>query len=275
MDGELGWTVLLRDGVPKDWARAARVVLDAMASPAITAGDVNRAVRMGRGFVDLPMTSATSERVAAALCAAGLEARGLRWAECEASEPPLRVKRLDFEGPEAAPGMPWARVQVLHTVVAAPAPFFLPPEVNPSTRTAGVVARGVSWGAVALGIPLLDEAASAVGKFTDSLGEPVAPGGGTPELVVELLGLWAPRVQLAVSEFQHEVVPGPPATGTRARLAKLLAAIVARAPKARLEGVTTQALRRELLEGQKPLPASDHKRQVSAWLTASRLWPPS
>jgi hypothetical protein len=137
------------------------------------------------------------------------------------------------------------------------------------------VAKGVSLGAIALGIPLVDGAAAAVGQFTDALDQPLAAGGGTPELVVELLGLWAPRVHLPVMDFQHDCVPGPPATGVRARLAKLLAAVLEKAPRARREGWTEKALARGDLGGMRPLPSGDHKRLVSAWLTALRLWPPA
>ncbi|GMU59430.1 MAG: hypothetical protein AMXMBFR34_11930 [Myxococcaceae bacterium] len=268
-----GWTVLMRGGVPKDWARAAEAVLGAMPSAGLTRADANRAVRMGQGFVDLPLAQDASERVAEALSAQGVEARGLRWAECEAAEVPLRARRVDFGGEEAVPGLPWARVQLVHVALAEPTPFFLPPEVNESTRLLGRVATGVGLGASALDLPGVGEAAGAVGKLADALGLPVTPSDRAPELLIELLGLWAPRVQLPVTDFQHETVPGEPIIGSRPRLARLLSLVLEKAPRARRLGCVEEALSQRALDGVRPLPAGDHKRLVSALLTATRLWP--
>jgi hypothetical protein len=272
-DGATGWTVLLRDGVPSAWMPAAQAVVHALASPRFTPGDVNRAVRMGQGFVDLPLSDEQAGQVASALSAVGVEARALRWAECEPAEVPLRVTRVDFEGAEAVAGLRWDAVHVVHVVLAEPAPFFLPPDVSATTRSAGRVATGVSLGAKALGLDAVGDAASAVRGAADVLSQPIAPSAGAPELLIELLGLWAPRVHLSVDTFQHERVPGPPVPGGRARLAKLLTAVLERAAAARRLGWVDQALARAPTAGLKPLPASEHKRLVSAWLTARRLWP--
>jgi hypothetical protein len=271
-EGATGWTVLLRDGVPTAWMPVAQLVLRGFASPRLTAGDVNRAVRMGQGFVDLPMTSDVAERVAVTLVENGVEARALKWSECEPAGVPLRVPRVDFAGPEVTPGLPWDRVHVVHLVLAESAPFFLPPEVNSTTRSAGRIASGVSLGARALGLDTVGDAAGFVSNAADVLDQPISPTQGPPQVIVELLGLWAPRVHLAVDTFQHDSVPGPPANGSRARLAKLLSALLARAAGARRVGWIEQALARAAVEP-KPLPASEHKRLVSAWLTARRVWP--
>ena len=83
----------------------------------------------------------------------------------------------------------------------------------------------------------------------------------------------APRVHLPLETFQHACVPGEPGQGRRARLAKLLAAVLARVPSAKRAGWTDDGLAKRTLDGGKALPAHEHRRLVSAWLTAKRTWP--
>jgi hypothetical protein len=64
--------VLFRDGAPKDWQRAARV-LD-LASPTLSRGDATRACRLGHGLVSSELSKAEAEEAARALTEAGFTA---------------------------------------------------------------------------------------------------------------------------------------------------------------------------------------------------------
>lgn len=90
--------------------------------------------------------------------------------------------------------------------------------------------------------------------------------------MVELLGLWAPRIHLPVERFESGSLPAV-SGGRRERCAGLLRALIAKCPRAWQRGLVTQALNRAVLDGAPPLAAHDHKRLVRAWLTSERLWP--
>jgi hypothetical protein len=64
--------VLFRDGPPKDWQRAARV-LD-LASPTLSRSDATKACRLGHGLVSSALPKAEAEEAARALTKAGFPA---------------------------------------------------------------------------------------------------------------------------------------------------------------------------------------------------------
>lgn len=262
-----GWTVIFRDGAPAAWQQIAQHVV-AAGRGRFTPGDANRGVRFGNGFLDLVLEGeAEARRIEQALTAAGIDARALHWTECEAADPPTRHTRLALEGDELVPGLPARSVQFIHLVLAQSAPFFLPPEVNAATQSVHRIAGVVN----VLG---LDDSGAA-GLVTKATGKMMNPGAATtsaPELVVELCGLWAPRVHLPVDSFEYAGLPGATG-GRRERLGKLLEALVARLPRAKQRGFVEDALARRSLDGLRPLPTSDHRRLVMAWLTSLRLWP--
>ncbi len=269
-DAATGWTVLFRDGVPTDWQGASKQVLHACAGR-FTAADATRAIRQGQGFLDLLVSPDEATRIERALGETGFVARALPWRECEAADTPVRHTRIDLEAADAVPEFPWGRVEFLHLVLTQGAPFFLPPERLDSTKSAQRIATAVGVGVQLLGLEDFG-AANAVKHATGQLLTPGASKASAPELVIELCGLWTPRVHLAVDGFEFACVPGAQG-GRRVRLAKLLEALVAKAPRARRLGLVERALAQTSLDGLKPLASHDHRRLVMAWLTARRLWP--
>lgn len=266
-----GWTVLFRDGAPATWPQAAQQVVRA-GGARFTLGDATRAVRFGQGFLALLLEAEEAARIEQALTEDGLTVRALRWSDCEAAEPPVRYPRVALDSEEVVPGLPWKSVHYLHLVRAESAPFFLPPEANEATKSAHRVAGVVGLGVEALG---LDDfgVAQAVKQATGQAMSPGAATNSAPELVVELCGLWAPRVHLPVDTFEYGCVPEARG-GRRERLGKLLEALLARAPGARPRGLVEEALARKPLDSHRPVPSSDHRRLVMGWLTSLRLWPP-
>lgn len=264
-----GWTVLFRDGVPRDWQRAAEAV--SRASPRILRADATRAVRMGQGFLELLLEEPEALAIEAALKTAGLEARAITWVECERAEPAMRVTRLTRDAAELVAGFPFPRVDVVHVVRAEPAPFFLPPPVSEGLHTANHVAGLVSSGVKLLGVED-GGLSSALAKATNAAMATAPPSTSQPELVIELLGLWAPRVHLPVDTFEYSTlgITG----GRRARLAALLGFVLSKAPTARRFGLVGQVLAQQHVDDQRPMPQAEHRRFVMAQLTARRLWPP-
>lgn len=264
-----GWTVLFRDGVPHDWQRAAEAV--SQATPRIVRADATRSVRMGQGFLELLLEEPEAVEIETSLKTAGLEARAISWAECERAEPAMRVTRLSLESSELVAGFPFSRVDVVHVVRAEPAPFFLPPPTSEALHTANRVAGLMSSGVGLLGI---DDGglSSALEQATDAAMTPTLPVTSQAELVIELLGLWAPRVQLPVDTFEYATlgITG----GSRSRQAALLEFVLAKTPTARRFGLIEQVLGRQHVDGHRPMPQADHRRFVMAQLTARRLWPP-
>lgn len=262
------WTVLFRDGVPRDWQRAAEAVV--RATPRILRADATRAVRMGQGFLDLLLEESEALAIETSLKQAGLEARAISWAECERAEPAMRVTRLTHDT-EIVSGFPFARVDMVHVVLAEPAPFFLPPPTSDALHTANRVAGMVSSGVGLLG---LDDGgfSSALAKATDAAMATAPPATSQPELVIELLGLWTPRVHLPVDTFEYATLGA--SGGRRARMSALLQFVVSKAPHARRFGLVEQVLAQQHVDGQRPMPLADHRRFVMAQLTARRLWPP-
>ncbi len=264
-----GWTVLFRDGVPRDWQRAAEAVTQA--SPRILRADATRSVRMGQGFLDLLLEESEAAAIEASSKRAGLESRAISWAECERAEPAMRVTRLKREATELVADFPFSRIDAVHVVRAEPAPFFLPPPISEGLHSANRVAGLVSTGVNLLG---LEDGglSSALEKVTDAARTPAAPTTSQPELVIELLGLWAPRVQLPVDTFEYATlgITG----GRRARMAALLDFVLSKAQGARRLGLVEQVLALQHVDGHRPMPQADHRRFVMAQLTARRLWPP-
>lgn len=259
-----GWTVVFRDGAPHDWSRASQAI--ASGSRFLPA-DAARAVRQGQGFVDLVMEEAESREVEAALTRVGLASRALRWSECEPAETPTRCKALALDAEEVLPGFPFARVEVVHLVFAQSAPFFLPPTATEAAHTANRVATLVATGVNVLGLEDLGMANAA--KSATEVDLASAPAStSAPEWVVEVLGLWAPRVHVPV-----DAISMPGVQGRRARLAAFLEKLLTRAPAARRVGPVDDALKRVSLDGLRPTQAVDHRRLVMALLTARRLWP--
>lgn len=265
-----GWTIIFRDGVPREWQRAAQEIVRA-GEARFTLSDATRAVRLGNGFLDLLLDESQAARLSRALNEAGFTTRELRWAECEAAELPQRHKRVDLDSNEIVPGLEASRVQFLHLVLPESAPFFLPPDAGESTRSAHRIAGALSKSTRVLGV----EDFGVAGAIEDATGRMLAPGVATtsaPELIVELVGLWTPRVHLPVDQLDWSSVPGA-IGGRRARLARLLELLRARLPHAQPCGLVEHALARRPLDGLRPTPSADHRRLVMAWLTARRLWP--
>lgn len=263
------WTVLFRDGAPRDWQRAAEAV--SQASPRILRADATRAVRMGQGFLDLLLEESEALAIETALKAAGLEVRAISWAECERAEPAMRITRLTREATELVAGFPFSRVELVHVVLAEPAPFFLPPPTSDALHTANRVAGMVSSGVQLFG---LEDGgfSAALEKATDAAMATAPPATSQPELVIELLGLWTPRVHLPVDTFEYATLGA--SGGRRARMSALLQFVVSKAPHARRFGLVEQVLAQQHVDGQRPMPLADHRRFVMAQLTARRLWPP-
>ncbi|MER2559659.1 MAG: hypothetical protein ABTQ32_03005 [Myxococcaceae bacterium] len=263
------WTVLFRDGAPRDWQRAAEVVT--RATPRILRADATRAVRMGQGFLDVLLEESEAFALETALKQAGFEARAISWAECERAEPAMRLTRLTREATDLVAGFPFSRVDVVHMVLAEPAPFFLPPPTSDALHTANRVAGMVSSGVQLFG---LEDGgfSAALEKATDAAMATAPPATSQPELVIELLGLWAPRVHLPVDTFEYATlgISG----GRRSRVAALLELVVSKTPSARRLGLVQQVLAQQQVDGQRPMPQADHRRFVMALLTGRRLWPP-
>jgi hypothetical protein len=268
-DGEAGWTVLFRDGAPADWLGAGKQIVKA-ARGRFTDGDANRAVRFGDGFVDLLLDADEAARIEHALSEGGFVARALRWAECEVAETAVRHPRIQLEGDEVVAGLSWRSVHFVHLVLAQSAQFFLPPDVNQSTKAVNRVAGLASVAVDVAGITDFGLVGS-VKNATDIAMRPGTTTTSEPELLVELCGLGTPRVQLAVDDFDYACIPMARG-GRRERLKALLQAVIARAPTARTRGLVELALARRSLEGSPPLPVNEHRRRVMAWLTAKRVW---
>lgn len=269
-----GWTLVFKGGVPADWARAA-AALERAGQGRFAKADATRAIRQGAGLLDVLLTEPEAKALEAGLTAAGFVVRALARAGLEPAEPPVRHTRLDFSGDEAVAGLPWKSIHVLHLAHLQPAPFTLPVSVNASTRSAHRVATAVSLGAKVLGVPDFG-AFDGMKQATAVMLEPPAPSSSAPELILELVGLWTPRVHLAVDSYEYTSVPGVVGAGgggRRARLAALLTALVARLPDVRREGHVERALARQSLDGLAALESGAHRRLVSAWLTSKRLWP--
>lgn len=267
------WTLVFREGVPRDWARAA-TELQRAGRGRFALADATRAIRQGHGLVDAVLSETEAKGIEATLSASGFVVRALRRAELEPATPPVRYTRLDFAGDEAVAGLPWKSLHVLHLARLQPAPFSMPPDVSASTRSAHRVAGVMAVGATALGVPDFGTF-SRMKKATGAMLEGSVTN-SRPELVVELVGVWTPRVHLALELYEYASLPGvtgPGGGGSRARIAALLQALVDRLPDARREGHVDKALAKQPLEQLPPLESGEHRRMVSAWLTGKRLWP--
>lgn len=265
------WAVVFRDGSPADWRRAADCVAQVQGPTRLTLGDVTRAVRMGHGFVELMMDEGLARRIEQGLSSNGFEARALRWAECEPAPPAQRHQRVVFEGHELVPGLRCDQVHVLHLAMVQSAPFFLPPAASEGTRRTHQLATALSIGAQLLDLPDV----GAFGAVRDAAASHMAPGAastGAPELVIELCGLWSPRVHLPVDSFDFSKLGSVP-LGRRGRLARLLEVLIARVPQARLFGAVDAARAQRDLSSLAPVEPHAHRRMLMAWLTAKRLWP--
>jgi hypothetical protein len=268
------WTLVFKEGVPRDWARAAGELQQACAGRFALA-DATRAIRQGFGVVDVLLSEAEAKAIEARLTAAGFEARALLRSELEPAQPPVRFSRVDFGGDEAVPGLPWASIHVVHLARVQPAPFYMPPDVSAGTRSAHRVAGVMAVGVKALGVPDFGTF-KAMKQATGAMIDGVAATSSAPELIIELVGVWTPRVHLAVASYEFSSVPGvsgPGGGGSRARLAALLEALVAKLPGAQREGQVARALAKQPLDELVALPTAEHRRMVSAWLTRKRLWP--
>jgi hypothetical protein len=265
-----GWTVLLKADEPHGWQRLTELVVQANAG--ILRGDASTALRRGQGFVDLVMTEETARAVEQALLGSNVTARALRWAECEEAALPQRITTLSLTGPELVPGLPFGRVEFVHLVHARPAPFFVAPQVTEHEQTLHEVAVQAERLVSLTGVD--DAGATKAFRQLTELGHaPVAPTTSAPELVLELFGLWTPRLHAPVEQLDFRAlgITG----GRRARLALLLTRLLERCPTAKRLGHVDRALERLPLDGLAPLAALEHKRLVAALLTSRRLWPPS
>lgn len=268
------WTLVFKEGVPRDWARAATELQRAGAGRFALA-DATRAIRQGYGVVDVLLSEAEAKAIEGQLTGAGFVVRALLRSELEPAEQPVRHARVDLSGDEAVPGLPWASIHVLHLARVQPAPFYMPPDVNAATRSAHRVAGVMAVGVKALGVPDFGTF-KAMKQATGAMIDGGAATSSAPEVIIELVGVWTPRVHLAVASYEFSSLPGltgPSGGGSRARLAALVQALVDKVPTAQREGHIERALAKQPLDELAPLPTADHRRMVSAWLTRRRLWP--
>lgn len=124
---ESAFVVLLRDGAPKDWLRAADIV--DRASPTLGRADATRTCRFGHGLILIPLPLTEAEQLAAALTAGGFAAEALALTEIVVAPKAFTIPRADLSTDGLAlqtdaagktSMLPWSALRILHLSYVKP-----------------------------------------------------------------------------------------------------------------------------------------------------------
>ncbi|MCW8129477.1 MAG: hypothetical protein KIS92_03755 [Planctomycetota bacterium] len=119
--------VLLKDGAPKDWMRAAQIA--DRASPTLGRADATRVCRFGHGLILIPLTQAEAEKVAGELSAGGFAAEALALSEVVVAPKAFSILRADLnaeglsiqaDASGQASLLPWPVLRILHLAFVKP-----------------------------------------------------------------------------------------------------------------------------------------------------------
>jgi hypothetical protein len=267
-------TLIFKDGVPRDWQRAAQAI--AAACPGATLADAGRAVRAGNGFLDLNLPREALALCREALRQAGLECEVIPTTERASPSRPVFARKLQLGEalqvvePPASP-LDWPGVVLLH--VARVQPKALPGgEGLGSWEGAEAGALGVASAGMVVGasVPM-----SSMVRAADKAEASRSPQSRAPaDLYCDLCHADGRRVRIRMGAFTYDCLPPPVAPLARDNFARLLRELASRTTGAVLSPATHEALAAQnLMRFGEPTSEEDYERQIVWLLTREQVWP--